>query len=265
MAASFTRRFVPALGRDVHRLGLACNYGVGAAGFDAAMERGLDYVFWTSMRTGKVKPALKRALATKRERVVLASGASIGWFGVTVRRAAESLLRELGTDYLDVFHIFWVGTAGSWTDATLEAIHELKAAGKIRAFGISIHDRPRAGLLARDPRLDLMMLRYNAAHPGAERDVFPHLGERSANPPAVVAYTATSWRRLLARPRGWQGEAMTAGDCYRFCLSSPHVDLVLTGPKNEKELEENLAALDRGPLTPDEDAWMRDFGRHVHG
>ena len=35
------------------------------------------------------------------------------------------------------------------------------------------------------------MIRYNAAHPGAERDIFPHLEARR---PAVVAYTATSWR-----------------------------------------------------------------------
>ena len=38
------------------------------------------------------------------------------------------------------------------------------------------------------------MIRYNAAHPGAEQDVFPHLAARQ---PAVVAYTATSWRKLL--------------------------------------------------------------------
>jgi predicted aldo/keto reductase-like oxidoreductase len=33
---------------------------------------------------------------------------------------------------------------------------------------------------------------------------------------------------------------MTASDCYRFCLSNPHVDLVLTGPKNSMQLQENL-------------------------
>lgn len=106
------------------------------------------------------------------------------------------------------------------------------------------------------------MLRYNAAHPGAEREVFPHLEKRH---PAVVAYTATSWRKLLKKPRGWDGAPMTAGDCYRFCLSSPHVDVVLTGPASEAQLDENLKALDAGALSPDEDAWMRRFGQAVHG
>jgi hypothetical protein len=106
------------------------------------------------------------------------------------------------------------------------------------------------------------MIRYNAAHPGAERDVFPRLARRR---PAVVAYTATSWRKLLKAPRGWTGPVMTAGDCYRFCLSSPHVDVVLTGPRDVRELRENLAALEQGPLSAEEARWMRDFGARVHG
>jgi predicted aldo/keto reductase-like oxidoreductase len=58
---------------------------------------------------------------------------------------------------------------------------------------------------------------------------------------------------------------MSAGDCYRFQLSSPQVDVALMGPSNRAQLDENLNALDRGPLTPDEDQWMRAFGKAVHG
>jgi aryl-alcohol dehydrogenase-like predicted oxidoreductase len=127
---------------------------------------------------------------------------------------------------------------------------------------VSIHDRERAGKLAAASPLDLLMIRYNAAHPGAEKDIFPHLAARQPN---IVAYTATSWRKLLKRPSGWSGNVASAGDCYRFCLSSPHVDVVLTGPASTQQLDDNLAAVDRGPMTPDEDAWIRDFGRVVHG
>ena len=107
------------------------------------------------------------------------------------------------------------------------------------------------------------MIRYNAAHPGAEVEIFPRLDRRR---PAVVAYTATAWRKLLRAPGGWKGKVPTAlGDCYRFCLASPHVDVVLTGPRNVAELRENLAAVDRGPLSPAEMEEMRAFGRAVHG
>ena len=106
------------------------------------------------------------------------------------------------------------------------------------------------------------MIRYNAAHPGAEKDIFPHYEKRR---PLTVAYTATSWRKLLARPKGWDGPIMSAGDCYRFCLSSPHVDVTLCGPKNREQLNHALEALEKGPLTADEDEWMRRFGTAVHG
>ena len=58
---------------------------------------------------------------------------------------------------------------------------------------------------------------------------------------------------------------MTAGDCYRFCLSSPHVEVTLTGPASTAQLDENIAALSKGPLTPEEDTWIREFGKAVHG
>jgi len=153
-----------------------------------------------------------------------------------------------------------VGAA--WTRATERDLVHLRESGKVRSIGVSIHDRPRAGQLAQSSPLDLLMIRYNAAHPGAEREIFPHVRDHR---PAVLAYTATSWRKLLKRPRGWDGPVMTAGDCYRFQLSSPHVDLALTGPATRAELAENLDALERGPITEEEDRWMRAFGHAVHG
>jgi hypothetical protein len=58
---------------------------------------------------------------------------------------------------------------------------------------------------------------------------------------------------------------MTAGECYRFCLGNPHVDVVLTSPASRAELESNLAEISRGPLDADRLDQVRDFGRAVHG
>lgn len=262
MGNDFTHREVGPLKKRVHRLGVACNYGIDAAAFEHALDRGVNYVYWTWLKTGALKPSLKRALAARRESVALATGPLVGVTGATVRRSCEGWLRSLGTDYIDVFQLGWLGVASAFTDGVVEALVKLREEGKVRAIGASIHDRERAGRLAESSPLDLLMIRYNAAHPGAERDVFPRLAARR---PAVVAYTATAWRKLLKRPSGYDGPVMSAGDCYRFCLSSPHVDVTLTAPRTRAELDENLAALDRGPLSPDEDRWMRAFGRAAHG
>jgi len=256
----FTHRDLRTVGKRVFRLGLAANYGIDEAGIRGAFDRGVNYVFFTP-RGSMAKP-LREHLARDRDKLVVACGPTVGWFGSSVRRSAERTLKKLGTDYLDVFQLNWLGVGAAWNDGTLKELRHLKESGKVRALGVSIHDRERAGKLAEDSPLDLLMIRYNAAHPGAERDIFPRLAKRQ---PTIVAYTATSWRKLLRRPRGWDGKLPTAGDCYRFCLSSPHVDLVLCGPASTAQLDENLAALERGPLTAEEDTWLRNFGQVVHG
>ncbi len=258
----FSHTTLRAVDKTVHRMGLSFNFGISAAEVEAGLERGINYLFWTTARTGKALPAVKAALARDRERYVLAAGPTLGWFRGNIRRGTEKLLRKLGVDYIDVLHLFWLGVSSSLTDGNVEELLKLRDEGKVRALGVSIHDRERAGKLAADSPLDLFMIRYNAAHPGAERDIFPHLDKRQ---PSVVAYTATRWRKLLSAPRGWDGPVMTPGDCYRFCLTSPHVDVVLTGPKNLKQLEENLDALAKGPLDDEEMEWIRRFGKAVHG
>jgi aryl-alcohol dehydrogenase-like predicted oxidoreductase len=139
---------------------------------------------------------------------------------------------------------------------------KLREEGKVRAIGLSTHDRKQAGRLAEDSVFDMLMIRYNAAYPGAETDIFPRLAQRQ---PMLVDYTATSWRKLLAAPKGWKESVATAGDCYRFCLSNPHVDVVLQMPKNVEQMRENLRAVEKGPLSEAEMTWMRNSGTAVHG
>jgi aryl-alcohol dehydrogenase-like predicted oxidoreductase len=256
----FTHREVPRLGRRLFRLGLSGSFGLDEAGCREALER-LQYVFW-SPRMKALTPALRDALARNRGRYVVSAGPLLGYFPGAVRRAAEAALRTLGVDFLDVFQLYWLGKMSAFTAAVQQEMNRLREEGKVRALGVSLHDRPRAGRLAEESNLDLLMIRYNAAHPGAEVEIFPHLARRR---PAVVAYTATAWRKLLRAPGRWKGKVPTAGDCYRFCLASPHVDVVLSGPRNVAELRENIAAVDRGPLSPAEMEEMRAFGSAVHG
>jgi len=261
MSDEFLFRNVPAFGRKVFRLGLATNYGVDGKDLEWALEQGVNYVFWTPAAR-KVTKSLKAALKRNRESIVLATGPTIGFFGGSIKGACERLLKKLGTDYLDVYQLFWLGRASAWTGATVDALVSLRESGMVRAIGASMHDRKRAGKLVEDSPLDMLMIRYNAAHPGAEQDIFPFLAKRR---PTIVTYTATRWGGLLKRPKGWDGPAMTASDCYRFCLSNPHVDLVLTGPKSGEQLKENLQGLrGRGPLSEEEMGWVREFGQIVH-
>ena len=259
MSDDFLHRDVAILRKRVHRYAISASYGLDEAGVREALERGASYLFWSA---GKkfLKAVIRDVVTPNRERYVLATGPVLGYFAGSVRRATERALRASGSDYLDVLQVFWAGRMSALTSSVVNEMVRLREEGKVRAIGVSIHDRKRAGRLAAESPLDLLMIRYNAAHPGAEADIFPHLERRH---PTIVAYTATSWRKLLKRPKGWTDPVPTAGDCYRFCLSSPHV--VLAAPKTVEQLRENMTALEKGPLSEEEMKGMRAFGHVVHG
>jgi aryl-alcohol dehydrogenase-like predicted oxidoreductase len=260
ITTDFIVREVPRFGRPLFRLGLSGSFGLDEAACREALER-IQYVFWTPRMKG-LTPALREALARDRSRYVVATGPLLGFFPGSLRKAVENARRTLDTDVIDVFQLFWLGKMSAFTPGVQAEMAALRNEGKVRWLCASIHDRPRAGRLATDSILDALMIRYNAAHTGAEREIFPHLAARR---PALICYTATAWRKLLVAPNGWAGRIPTAGDCYRFVLSSPHVDVALTGPRTVGQLRENLAALERGPLSAEEDQWMRAIGQVVHG
>ena len=210
----------------------------------------------------KATSPLLEALKRERNRYVLATGPTTAWWASNLSRFVDRTLKQLHVEQIDVLQMFWLGVASRWSPATLETMLQLKQSGKVRAIGVSIHDRERAGELAKDSPLDLLMVRYNAAHPGAERDIFPHINPEKHT---VIAYTATRWRKLLKRPKGWSDRVATAGDCYRFCLTNQMVDVVLSGPKNQAQLNHNIEAVERGPMDNGEMEWMRRFGQAVHG
>ena len=130
----------------------------------------------------------------------------------------------------------------------------------VRYLAVSTHNRKHAAEVAAGGEIDIVHVRYNAAHPGAERDLFPLLPEREKRA-GIVNFTATSWGQLLQPSRVPAGDRVpTAGDCYRFVLTEPAVDVCLTGPKTPEQFQNALDAWGRGPMSADELAWMRRVG-----
>ena len=247
----------------VFRLGLAASYRPGERTIRRALDEGVNYLFLFATDT-QLSRVIRGLAPSQREKVVIATG-GYNWllWHSNLKKSLDNALRRLRTDYIDVFHYLGIVKPQHFPPRIQDELAELRHSGKIRATSISCHDRKFAGQLAAAGKVDALMIRYNAAHPGAERDVFPHV---AAHRTAVISYTATRWRRLLVRPRGWPKNepAATAGQCYRFVLSNPAVDVALTAPSNEKQFLENLREARRGPLPEDEMSFMRRFGAYVH-
>jgi len=247
---------------SVGPLGVAGGYGVDENSLLTAFDKGVNYWYHGSFRRSGMTNAVRTlSKAGKREEIVLLlqSYSRIGWL---LERTFKAGLKQLGTDYADVLLLGMFNE--SPPSAVLERALKLKELGLVRHLAISAHRRAAFLDYAKSEAYGILHVRYNAAHPGAEQDVFPLLPVE--NRPGIVAYTATSWGQLLKPNRMPQGEAPLRGrDCYRFVLSNPNFNVCMTGPRNASELEEALRALDAGPLSPEEDARFRALGKHVHG
>ena len=260
VSADFLHTTLGRTARRVFRLGLSGSYCRDEVTVRAGIEAGMNYVFLYRWHRHTVR-VLREVLPGNREKYLVATGvANLGkWI---IQRGLENYLRDLRTDYIDVFHLFWVRTGGLG-GRTLELLQRFKEDGKIKYIAISTHVRTYAAELVRQGKLDVLMIRYNAAHRGAEEEIFPSW---PSSQPGVVSYTATRWGKLLKRPRRWPASDRipTAGDCYRFVLSNPNVHVCLTAPRSSQELKDNLSAIERGPLSGEEMEFMRRFGDAVH-
>ncbi len=263
MADDFLHSMLGRTGRNVFRLGLSASYRPGREAIVSAIDHGVNYFFAYGFDSQMTR-TLRDVFRTRRDELIVATG-GYNWilWRSNLRRTLEARLRQLGTDHLDVFLYLGVMKPEHFPECVHEEMVRLRGEGKVRAIGISTHDRRLAGDLARRGALDLLMIRYNAAHRGAETDIFPHL---AAHDPGLVSYTATRWGALLRRARGWPRErpVPTAGMAYRFVLSNPHVDVALTAPASATQLAENLAEIEKGPLTGEELRLLQEYGDFVH-
>jgi predicted aldo/keto reductase-like oxidoreductase len=232
---------------EVCRLGLATrgNTHLRTEDVERAVERGINYFNWCGHPDGLSRAVAR--LGSDRRRAVVAAQ-----FQARTAREAErefaSTLGELKTDYIDVLTLYYVESQHEWEEIVApggvwDYLAEQKRCGRLKLIGLTSHQRKLAAEWARSGKIDLLMIRYNAAHRGAEQDVFPVVQARQI---PVVTFTGLRWKALLeptpADPPGFAPPS--AVECYRFCLAHPAVAVALAAPGNRRELDEDLALLD---------------------
>ncbi len=256
---------------SIRRLGLATRGNGHLTDDDIAhaLDRGVNLLNWCG-----TPDALSRTIASlgsRREHVMVC----VQFEARTADEARNELrqiLNELRTDYIDVLTFYYVEEAAEWQEISgpggaLEYCRAAQRAGEVRLLGLTSHQRPLAAEIARSGLLDLLMIRYNAAHRGAERDVFP-VTDQLRMP--VIVYTCLRWGALLRRtpddPPGFVVPRAPAW--YRFALQNPSVTVALMAPDDRAELEEDLTVLDApGPLSAAEYEGLAQHGLRVrkHG
>ena len=199
-----------------------------------------------------------------------------------VRRGLEDTLRRLRRDVVDVYHLHRV-RPGDYDHALAEVVPVLLALrdeGKVRFLGISesTGSDPQHGMLRRAldaDVFDVLMTGFTFFNQSARDVLFPTAFEKGVGV-EIMASARSYFSRpgdlaeeigrladagLIGRdevdlgdPLGFlaaEGVASPTEASYRFVAHEPGVHVVLVGTGNPAHLEENVRALNAGPLPPE--------------
>jgi len=167
----------------VSRVGLGCNnfgHRVDLEGaravVEAALEVGITFLDTAeSYGGGDSERFLGEILQGRREQVVLATKFGMregGGSGGYIRRAIESSLERLRTDYVDLYYYHRPDGVTPIAE-TVAALTELVEEGKVRHIGVSNVDASQLEEAARAARVAAVQNEYSLLHREPEDDVLP--------------------------------------------------------------------------------------------
>jgi diketogulonate reductase-like aldo/keto reductase len=143
-----------------------------------------------------------RVIANQRDRVFLVSKVSADHVaGNGIARACEASLKQLGTDYLDLYLLHWPNGITDFS-GVVTAFEGLHSAGRIRAWGVSNFSVSHLEKLFHVPQGDRCaanQIPYNLGYRGIEHDVMPWCEQHGL---PVMAYSPLGGpgARLLRDP-----------------------------------------------------------------
>lgn len=242
---------------------------------NAVLDAGINYID-TSIDYGLSEERIGRYLADRRSEYYLASkcGCLVGappaprgqrnphvFTRDNIVAGVEQSLTRMKTDYLDLVQ-FHASPSKQTLEANgaLEAVQELKAAGKVRFIGMSstlpnLLDHVAMGVF------DVFQIPYSAVEREHESAMSTASeagagivirGGAAKGAPSEDKQAGTQWERWQQVELDDLLEGMSSmAFILRFTFTHPDMDTNIVGTINPAHLQDNIDALLHGPLPPD--------------
>jgi len=249
-------------GLKVTTVGFGCMVTSDASVIERAADIGITYFDTARVyQSGNNERMVGAALKGKRKNLTLSSKSG----GRTKDAALADLdtsLRELGTDYLDIWYLHGKTHPEDVTDELMDAQQTAKKAGKIRFAGVSTHSGQAELIpaLARNPHIDVILSAYNFS---MGQTIDPALAAAHQAGKAVVAMKVMAGGFRMAKPGDKlyntfkrDGALLAA---LKWVLKNADVDTTIPSMTDMDQLDENLKAMSGGFNQADESLLARQL------
>lgn len=174
----------------------------------AAFEAGITTIDTAEVYgNGHSEQIVAQALSDVRSEVVYATKVFANHLKYDqVIEACDRSLKNLNTDYIDLYQIHWPSgvfkTEIVPIEETMSALNHLKQQGKIRALGVSNFDRAQLAEAAQYGRIDSLQPPYSLFWRYVEQDAMPYCIENNIS---ILAYSPLAQGLLTGKfSRGHQ-------------------------------------------------------------
>jgi aryl-alcohol dehydrogenase-like predicted oxidoreductase len=199
-------------GVDISAIGFGCweiggGYGsIEETDFIKAINRALDaginsFDTAEAYGFGASEKSLAKALGSRRKEAVITTKFGVGYPDAsnyrdsTRKRVMESIdksLKNLGTDYVDVYLIHWPDRNVPFEEP-MRALDDLVKQGKVRAVGLSNFKLNEIEACMRTRRVDVVQYCWNMFDRRMQKEIFPYCRE---NKIGVMAYGSLAYGML---------------------------------------------------------------------
>ena len=238
---------------------------------------------------GHSEELIGQALRGHRSEVIIATKVGGDFYHGTPRMnftsdyiefALGKSCERLGSDYIDLYQLHNPPVQLIRDGRIFKTLEKLKASGKIRQYGISIHD-PQEGLLAmRNGEIGAVQAVFNILRQEAKNQLFREAAKNNvgiiAREPLANGFLAGKRRSVSTFPVGdirhnfpsdYVSQLTTATDqlrflesnnrtlaqaALRFVLDHKDVSTVIPGAKNREQVDEDFASSESPSLTGEE-------------
>lgn len=199
-------------GLKVSAIGFGCweiggTYGsIDESGFQHAVSQAIDngitcFDTAEAYGMGASEEALARALAGRRNDVVIATKFGVGYEEMPNRRdstrarvlaSIDKSLQRLHTDYVDVYLVHWPDP-NTPLDETMAALDDIVRQGKARSIGVSNFRLQQIEEAMRLRRIDVVQYAWNMFDRRMQAEIFPYCAAQQIG---VMAYGSLAYGML---------------------------------------------------------------------